>query len=522
MFSEQVIKAATYIATLAIIYSSGVIFYNLCLHPLSKYPGSWLYTSTPFPRLWLYISGHEPFVVLEMHKRYGNIFRIAPNELCFIDEQAWKEIYGHKNNNPKDPTLYPFSPDTKKSLILANDEDHHRLRKMFLPAFSAKALRDQSDMLNGHVRKLVEVLKSKKGEQVDLVKYYNFTTFDVIADLCFGESLGLLEGQKYTPWLQGIFDQIFLACSSRAIQYFPLLWTIAQKLIPKSIDEAATASFKHSADRLDKRTAMDTDRPDIFGLVLQHKDGASMSRQTMYANADLLMIAGTETTATMLSGLTYNLLRNPDPLKRLTAEIRNRFATVEDITINDLPRLPYLTACIQEGLRTYPSVAEGVRRMTNPTTGAEICGHWIPPNVGLDSSTNVNISRIDRLTFVFTVYLTMRPTTPPTTLPTPTASSLSVSSQKTLKVMIHVSPRIRKHKSLSPLALEPFVLIQMNYSLAYHEMRLITAHLLWNFDLEADGLPNDWLDQTVHVVWDKIPLEVKMLPKDRVRFEVTA
>ena len=115
---------------------------------------------------------------------------------------------------------------------------------------------------------------------------------------------------------------------------------IVQKVMPKSLTDAANASFKHSSDRVDKRLAMDTDRPDIFGLVLKHKDGANMSRQMMYSNADLLMIAGTETTATMLSGLTYNLLRNPGPMKRLTAEIRERFASEDDITIDELPRLP--------------------------------------------------------------------------------------------------------------------------------------------------------------------------------------
>ncbi|KAI5196097.1 hypothetical protein AUEXF2481DRAFT_82887 [Aureobasidium subglaciale EXF-2481] len=501
MVSEQIPKAASYLLTLAIVYSTGIIFYNLFLHPLSKYPGSWIYTSTPFARLWLHISGREPFVVSNMHKRYGTIVRIAPNELSFIDEQAWKDIYGHKNNNPKDPTFYPFAPDTKNSLILAGDEDHHRMRKMFLPAFSAKALRDQNDMLNGYVRKLVVVLKRKqKGGKVDLVQYYNFTTFDVIADLVFGESLGLLEAQEYTPWLQGIFDQIFLACSSRAIQYFPLLWTVVQQLMPKSITNAANASFKHSADRVDKRLAMDTDRPDIFGLVLKHKDGASMSRQMMYSNADLLMIAGTETTATMLSGLTYNLLRNPGPMKRLTAEIRDRFATVEDITIDELPRLPYLTACIQEGLRTYPSVAEGVRRKTNPTTGTEICGHWIPPNVGVSvphyAAYHSPLNFVDSDDFIPERWL--------------------------LEDVEGYSPRFAADKKavMNPFSTGPRNCIGMN--LAYHEIRLITAHLLWNFDLEADDLPNDWLDQTVHVVWDKKPLMVKLLPRDRVRFEVTA
>lgn len=169
-------------------------------------------------------------------------------------------------------------------------------------------------------------------------------SFDIMADLTFGESMGLLETQEYSPWLLGIFDGIFYACVSRAFQYFPTLWNVIQLLIPRSVHEAAEASFKHSADRVDKRLAMDTERPDIFGLVLKHETGSKMPRHEMHANADLLMIAGTETTATTLSGLTYNLLTNIGPMEKLTREIRESFRSADEITIDTLPKLPVSNA----------------------------------------------------------------------------------------------------------------------------------------------------------------------------------
>jgi hypothetical protein len=65
-----------------------------------------------------------------------------------------------------------------------------------------------------------------------------------------------------------------------------------------------------------------------------------MSRLEMHASADLLMMAGTETTASMLSGLTYHLLISPDSMRRLTWEIRESFATAGDISIDGLAKLP--------------------------------------------------------------------------------------------------------------------------------------------------------------------------------------
>jgi hypothetical protein len=59
--------------------------------------------------------------------------------------------------------------------------------------------------------------------------------------------------------------------------------------------------------------------------------------------------------------------------------------------------------------------------------------------------------------------------------------------------------------------------IDARVSLAYHEMRLIVSHLLWNFDLElADRTDKNWLDQTAHVVWDKKPLFAKLSPRELV------
>jgi hypothetical protein len=52
------------------------------------------------------------------------------------------------------------------------------MRKMFLPAFSAKALREQTGLLNEYVLKLVKILevRRKSGQVIDLVKMYNLTT----------------------------------------------------------------------------------------------------------------------------------------------------------------------------------------------------------------------------------------------------------------------------------------------------------------------------------------------------------
>jgi cytochrome P450 len=105
-----------------------------------------------------------------------------------------------------------------------------------------------------------------------------------------------------------------------------------------------------------------------------------LSREEMHSNANLFMIAGTETTATLLSGVTYHLLQNPAVLSAVVTEIRGTFASSEEINMQGLQQLKYLSACLQEGLRIYPPVPRGLPRKT-PPQGAEILGEKIPGNV---------------------------------------------------------------------------------------------------------------------------------------------
>jgi cytochrome P450 len=56
-------------------------------------------------------------------------------------------------------------------------------------------------------------------------------------------------------------------------------------------------------------------------------------------NASVLIVAGSETTATVLSGVTYLLLRYPDKLAKLTDEVRSAFESEDDITMAKFSQL---------------------------------------------------------------------------------------------------------------------------------------------------------------------------------------
>jgi cytochrome P450 len=233
------------------------------------------------------------------------------------------------------------------------------------------------------VNQLIEAMQRtttvKPDALLDMVKLYNCTTFDIMGDLTFGEPLGLLQQSAYTPWVAAVLGQIQVINIMTLTLEYPLIRHAARWLMPKKILEQQRTHFEHSVHRVNRRLARDTgeNKSDIWSLVLT-KGMDQLTLPKMHANASLFMVAGTETTATLLSGLTFYLLQNPATLQKLINEIRA--LRREELSLEHLSRLPYLNACFEEGLRLYPPVPIGFPREI-AQGGNVICGEWVPEKV---------------------------------------------------------------------------------------------------------------------------------------------
>jgi cytochrome P450 len=105
---------------------------------------------------------------------------------------------------------------------------------------------------------------------------------------------------------------------------------------------------------LDDRIAHPTDSADLLN-VLFHADNGTWSRKRIRDEALTFMLAGHETTANAMSWLFYLMSLNPDARDRMLAEIDDELADRRP-TADDLSRLPWTTACIQESQRYFSAV----------------------------------------------------------------------------------------------------------------------------------------------------------------------
>ncbi len=128
----------------------------------------------------------------------------------------------------------------------------------------------------------------------------------------------------------------------------------------------------------------DFERRDFCSYLFEQKEELGLTDWNLAGYANVLIMAGSETSAALLSGLTYHLCRTREAYKRLKDEVRGRFKTADEIT-SQTATFPYLTAVIQEALRIFPPSPIAAPRIT-PKAGGMVAGVFVPGGVGFVST----------------------------------------------------------------------------------------------------------------------------------------
>jgi cytochrome P450 len=119
---------------------------------------------------------------------------------------------------------------------------------------------------------------------------------------------------------------------------------------------------------------------DFFTCLMEDKTGAPNNLEwgEIVSEASIIINAGADTTAIALTQLLEPLLRHPEHLDILQQELDSVLDGDEVVAPYDKVKdLPFLQACLNEGLRLIPPTSAGLPRRT-PPEGARILDQWIP------------------------------------------------------------------------------------------------------------------------------------------------
>lgn len=174
---------------------------------------------------------------------------------------------------------------------------------------------------------------------------------------------------------------------AKSVPYYQLatqygVMDLLQWLTPKYVVESRK---KHIAATLAKLQARIADaksaKKDWMSYILDNETEKLTTIELMMM-ASTFIVAGSGTSAGGLSGITYLLLRNPDKLAALCAEIRSVFSATSEITMLSTARCKYLNAVLEEGMRMYPPVPATVPRWV-PKGGEEIDERFVPGGIAV-------------------------------------------------------------------------------------------------------------------------------------------
>lgn len=163
-------------------------------------------------------------------------------------------------------------------------------------------------------------------------------------------------------------------------RYYPWLFN----LLVKTMSQSAQAKFiehkRITREKVQRRLGQHTVRPDFLSYLQASKH--DLTEGEIVTNAETLILAGSHTLQTALTGIVFQLLHNPEALDRVTNEIRDTFPSETDMDTKSLMQLPMLGAVIKEGMRLTSPVPLGLTRRV-PDGGAIICGSYFPSGLSL-------------------------------------------------------------------------------------------------------------------------------------------
>ncbi|KAF9878801.1 isotrichodermin C-15 hydroxylase [Colletotrichum karsti] len=490
--------AAHYVPILEIIILTGVLWqlvsavYNVFFHPLRKYPGPILQRATSLPWAIQNAIGTQAFRTQRLHDRYGPVARISPNHLSFTQVDAWKDIYGFQPSSKgstemsKSKVFSETVEELPRSIINADREEHQRLRRALAHGFSDASMREQEGMIIKYIDKLICRLKefSRDGKEPQNIEgWYNWTTFDVAGDLIFGQSFGCLDRADYHPWIAFIFGAIRFGATMTSLKYIGL-GSVVQALFKIGGMRAMTKLRESTDGMLENRMNMEKERNDLFEGLLKRREEWNLSFDHLSANALILTLAGSETTATTLAGATYLLLKHPEVHEKLKEEVRSTFKDASEININSVSKLSYMLAVLNESLRLYPPVTAGLIREV-PANGWKIASEHIPEGTFVEiQQWSSNHS------------------------PDNWAEPWKFDPERFID---EDSSNVNQFDSLQAFSVGPRNCIGRN--LAYAEMRLVLARIIFEFDVSLGKDNEDWIErQRAFGLWDRIPLKVYLTP----------
>jgi cytochrome P450 len=326
----------------------------------------------PGPRLPRPVAGvrflaTEHRMLARYRRRYGDVFAVSvwpfdplvvvgdPAEVKRIFRGDPSQLHAGEGNQVLGPVVGPHS------VLVLDEQEHLRTRKMLLPPFHGERMRVYGDIMRELTE--AEVVTWPSGEPFPLLPAMQRLTLRIILRTVFGvEDLARLEAALIRLMRRGA-----------RIMLLPLLQRDYGPGSPQRRFEEARAEVDAMLFAEIARRRESPGGTDVLSMLLDVEDPPSDAE--LRDHLITLLLAGHETTATTLAWTFERLVRHPEAMARAASGDAG-----------------YIDAVVQESQRIRPVITYVMRTLQAPM---EVAGHEVPAGATLGTSITLMHRRAD-------------------------------------------------------------------------------------------------------------------------------
>ena len=344
-----------------------------------------------------------PLFEVEYYKKYGPVYgtyEMTTPALVVGDPEAIKNIMIRDFRYFTDRIVKVDIGVTKHFLTNLKGDNWRRTRNTLTPAFTSGKMKNMMPLMMNCCDSLTRTLEKKveTSEEFDAKELYGFYAMDVVAKCAFATVTHVQEKGYDNPFMEHahsltrpvVWRALLYSVLPKSFGFSPFRpqdWTYleqtARSIIHQRKQQDTSSNTKTNKDLMqlmidavfkNKNSEKDTqihdseyidENENINNQQINTGIEETVSEDTIVANTILVMAAGYETTATLLTYASYCLAMNQEIQDKLRHEITEAYkAAGNKLLYEDVVNLKYLEAIVCETLRLYSPAVRGERLCT--------------------------------------------------------------------------------------------------------------------------------------------------------------
>ncbi|KAF2202045.1 cytochrome P450 [Delitschia confertaspora ATCC 74209] len=370
-----------------IVLTSYVVAY--LSSPLKQLPGPFLAKFTNWWRFWNHYTQTHIETQQKLHKKYGKYVRLGPNVVSISDPNLIKRIYDTRGNFVKSD-YYSINDAKQGPHIIPNlfstrsNEFHSKTIRPVQKLYAFPNTYQIEHLMDKTIRVLCTQLEerfmegSNAGKTCDLADWVSFYAWDILGETTFSKRIGFLEAGEDLGNMLKSAESVMRYFS--VIGQMPALdqWLGKNDWCPIKFPDFSIAAgqcvdiFMERMKNLQENPEAVANANDFMNGFLKAKEEfpESVTDNEVIGYLILNILGGADTTAIVQKAIFYWILKNPSAHKKLVEEL-DAAKICYPPTYDSVSHLPWLEACIKEGMRMHPVVGHILERIV-PATGLQL------------------------------------------------------------------------------------------------------------------------------------------------------